>query len=76
MGPRQGTCADLPASDARTVATCSTVTSSRPFCITVDLAGHDYLLEMCDPDAYVVIERVADLPRELPRIYQRLVRAA
>ena len=26
--------------------------------------------------AYVVIERVADLPRELPRIYQRLVRAA
>jgi nitric oxide reductase activation protein len=31
---------------------------------------------MCDPDTYVVIERVADLPRELPRIYQRLVRAA
>jgi nitric oxide reductase activation protein len=48
----------------------------RPFCITVDLAGHDYLREMCDPDTYVVIERVADLPRELPRIYQRLVRAA
>jgi hypothetical protein len=48
----------------------------RPFCITVDLAGHDYLREMCDPDAYLVIERVADLPRELPRIYQRLVRAA
>jgi nitric oxide reductase activation protein len=48
----------------------------RPFCITVDLAGHDYLRQMCDPDAYVVIERVADLPRELPRIYQRLVRTA
>ena len=48
----------------------------KPFCITVDLAGHDYLREMCDPDTYVVIERVADLPRELPRIYQRLVRAA
>ncbi|HXJ33543.1 MAG TPA: VWA domain-containing protein [Candidatus Eisenbacteria bacterium] len=48
----------------------------KPFCITVDLAGHDYLREMCDPDAYVIIERVADLPRELPRIYQRLVRAA
>jgi hypothetical protein len=48
----------------------------RPFCITVDLAGHDYLRDMCDRDAYVVIERVADLPRELPRIYQRLVRAA
>jgi hypothetical protein len=48
----------------------------KPFCITVDLAGHDYLREMCDPETYVVIERVADLPRELPRIYQRLVRAA
>ncbi|MGH7896161.1 MAG: nitric oxide reductase activation protein NorD, partial [Candidatus Binatia bacterium] len=47
----------------------------KPFCITVDLAGHDYLRQMCDPGAYVVIERVGDLPRELPRIYQRLVRA-
>jgi len=48
----------------------------RPFCITVDLAGHDYLREMCDPHAYMVIEDVADLPRELPKIYQRLVHAA
>jgi len=47
----------------------------RPFCITVDLAGHDYLREMCDPASYLVIEQVADLPRELPKIYQRLVRA-
>jgi len=46
----------------------------RPFCITVDLAGHDYLREMCDPQAYVVIEEVAALPQELPKIYQRLVR--
>ena len=52
------------------------VAGIRPFCITVDLAGHDYLRQMCDPNTYVVIERVADLPRELPRIYQRLVRAA
>lgn len=48
----------------------------KPFCITVDLAGHDYLREMCDPHRYLVIERLADLPRELPKIYQRLVRAA
>jgi nitric oxide reductase activation protein len=48
----------------------------RPFCITVDLAGHDYLREMYDPHAYMVIEDVADLPRELPKIYQRLVHAA
>lgn len=48
----------------------------RPFCITVDLAGHDYLREMCDPQQYLIIENVAGLPRELPKIYQRLVRAA
>jgi nitric oxide reductase activation protein len=48
----------------------------RPFCITVDAAGHDYLREMCDPQAYMVIDHVADLPRELPKIYQRLVWAS
>jgi nitric oxide reductase NorD protein len=45
----------------------------KPFCITVDLAGHDYLREMCDPQRYMIIENVADLPHELPKIYQRLV---
>jgi nitric oxide reductase NorD protein len=48
----------------------------KPFCITVDLAGHDYLRQMCDPQRYMIIENVGDLPRELPKIYQRLVRAA
>jgi nitric oxide reductase NorD protein len=48
----------------------------RPFCITVDLASHDYLRQMCTAEQYLVIESVADLPRELPKIYQRLVRAA
>ena len=48
----------------------------RPFCITVDVAGHDYLREMCAAEQYLVIEAVGDLPRELPKIYQRLVRAA
>jgi nitric oxide reductase activation protein len=47
-----------------------------PFCITVDLAGHDYLRDMCDPQRYMIIENVEDLPRELPKIYQRLVQAA
>jgi hypothetical protein len=46
-----------------------------PFCITVDRAGHDYLREMCDASRYAVIEDTAALPRELPRIYQRVVRA-
>jgi hypothetical protein len=45
-----------------------------PFCITVDPAGHDYLRAMCDGARYVVIEDVAALPRELPKIYQRVVR--
>ena len=44
-----------------------------PFCITVDKAGHDYLREMCDGSRYMVIEDIAALPRELPKIYQRLV---
>jgi nitric oxide reductase NorD protein len=47
-----------------------------PFCITVDKAGHDYLREMCDGSRYMVIEDIAALPRELPKIYQRVVCAA
>jgi len=31
---------------------------------------------MCSPEHYLVIEAVSDLPGELPKIYQRLVRAA
>lgn len=46
-----------------------------PFCITVDKAGHDYLREMCDENRYMVIDDIASLPRELPKIYQRVVRA-
>jgi nitric oxide reductase NorD protein len=46
-----------------------------PFCITVDKAGHDYLRQMCDEQRYMVIEDIAALPRELPKIYQRVVRA-
>jgi len=46
-----------------------------PFCITVDKAGHDYLREMCDGSRYMVIEDINALPRELPKIYQRVVGA-
>jgi nitric oxide reductase activation protein len=45
-----------------------------PFCITVDKAGHDYLRQMCDESRYMVIEDITSLPRELPKIYQRVVR--
>jgi hypothetical protein len=44
-----------------------------PFCITVDKAGHDYLREMCDGSRYMVIDDISALPRELPKIYQRVV---
>lgn len=44
-----------------------------PFCITVDKAGHDYLREMCDETRYMVIDDIASLPTELPKVYQRVV---
>jgi hypothetical protein len=44
------------------------------FCITVDPAGHDYLGEMCAESRYAVIDDVADLPLELPRIYRTVTR--
>jgi len=40
----------------------------------VDKAGHDYLREMCPQSRYMVIDDIASLPRELPKIYQRIVR--
>jgi len=46
-----------------------------PFCITVDRAGHDYLRQMCAASRYMVIEDITTLPKELPKIYQRVVRA-
>ncbi|MEO8606171.1 MAG: VWA domain-containing protein, partial [bacterium] len=46
-----------------------------PFCITVDKGGHDYLRQMCDETRYMVIDDITALPRELPKIYQRVVRA-
>jgi nitric oxide reductase NorD protein len=45
-----------------------------PFCITVDRTGHDYLRQMCSASRYLVIEDTASLPRELPKIYEQVVR--
>jgi nitric oxide reductase NorD protein len=42
------------------------------FCITVDLAGNDYLRKMCQDSQYLVIEETEELPRVLPKIYRRL----
>jgi nitric oxide reductase activation protein len=45
-----------------------------PFCITVDRTGHDYLREMCQSSRYLVIDDIKSLPRELPKIYEQIVR--
>lgn len=44
-----------------------------PFCLTVDRAGQDYLRHMCSGTQYMVIDEVDELPRELPKIYRRIV---
>jgi nitric oxide reductase activation protein len=44
-----------------------------PFCITVDKAGHDYLRQMCEESRYMVLDDIASLPSELPKVYQRVV---
>ncbi|WP_326836456.1 hypothetical protein VSH64_16350 [Amycolatopsis rhabdoformis] len=41
----------------------------RPYLITVDPAGGDYLRTMCDPDEYHVITEPRDLPAALARLY-------
>jgi hypothetical protein len=45
----------------------------RPFCITVDLAGDDYLRKMWDPGCYLVVKDVYSLPEVLPRVVESLV---
>ena len=44
------------------------------FCITVDRTGHDYLRQMCAPSRYLVIDDITSLPRQLPKIYEQVVR--
>lgn len=45
---------------------------ARTFCVTIDAAGHDYLWRMCPDQRCVVIDDVADLPRELSNLYHAL----
>ena len=42
------------------------------FCITVDPSGHDYLRRMCPDRRYLVIDDMAALPQELPKVYRGL----
>ncbi|QRP50459.1 nitric oxide reductase activation protein NorD [Amycolatopsis sp. FDAARGOS 1241] len=47
----------------------------RPYLITVDPTGGDYLRTMCDPDEYHVITDPRDLPAALARLYVTARRA-
>jgi nitric oxide reductase activation protein len=44
-------------------------TGVRPYLITVDPAGGDYLVRMCDPREYHVIGDARDLPASLAELY-------
>ena len=46
----------------------------RPFCITVDQGGNDYLKKMCDPSSYLVIQNIFTLPQVLPKVVESLIR--
>jgi len=45
----------------------------RPFCITVDQCGDDYLRKMIDPASYLVIKDIYSLPAVLPRVVESLM---
>ncbi len=44
----------------------------RPFVLTIDPHGNDYLREMCDGIGYEVLEDVAELPLRLVKLYRGL----
>jgi nitric oxide reductase NorD protein len=45
----------------------------RPFCITVDKSGNDYLRKMIDPSSYLIIQDIYSLPEILPRVVESLM---
>lgn len=44
----------------------------RPFCLTIDREGVDYLPHVFGPAGYAVLHRPEDLPLRLPRLYAQL----
>jgi nitric oxide reductase NorD protein len=44
----------------------------RPFCITIDRTGADYLKHMYGPAAYAVLDEVRKLPLKVAEIYRKL----
>ncbi len=46
----------------------------RPFCVTIDKQGRDYLPHIFGSSGYVVIRKPAELPKQLPLLYAQLTR--
>lgn len=44
----------------------------RPFCVTIDKQGRDYLPHIFGSSGYVVIRRPSELPMQLPLLYAQL----
>jgi nitric oxide reductase NorD protein len=44
----------------------------RPFCVTIDRDGEDYLRKMCDEIPYEVVTKVEELPIRLVAAYPKL----
>ncbi|MEN8168973.1 MAG: VWA domain-containing protein [Pseudomonadota bacterium] len=44
----------------------------RPFCVTIDKEGRDYLPHIFGNSGYVVIRRPSELPKQLPLLYAQL----
>jgi nitric oxide reductase NorD protein len=48
----------------------------QPFCVTIDEKANDYLPYIFGNDAFVVIRKPAELPRDLPLLYARITQNA
>ncbi len=46
--------------------------SITPFCLTIDIAGYDYLNEMSQDIGYEVVNDIESLPQRLPTLYKKL----
>ncbi|OOZ42209.1 nitric oxide reductase [Solemya pervernicosa gill symbiont] len=44
----------------------------RPFCVTIDEQGNDYLPHLFGQGGYVVIRKASELPQRLPQLYLNL----
>ena len=58
--------------DTRMAVTEARKLGLRPFCVTIDDEGGDYLPHLFGTDGYVVIRRPAELPHRLPALYAQL----